>query len=353
MIIKITGIGSYTPSLVTPNKKFENHIFFNEDGTLFSIGNKEIIEKFKSITGIEERKYITDDLNNSDIAFFAAQKAIKDANIDAETLDYIILAHNYGDVSKGSYQSDTVPSIAARVKQKLGIKNPNCVAYDILFGCPGWIEAVIIAQAYLKAGMANKCLVIGSETLSRVIDPHDRNSMIFSDGAGATILENKEHEEGGILSYQNATYTFNELDYINFGNSFNKELKKELNFIKMKGRKVYEFALNKVPLAMKNCLDKAQIKIEDLKMIFIHQANEKMDKAIINRFFKLYNKKMPAHILPMNINTFGNSSVATLPTLFDLVSNHQMNGYDLKKGDIVLFASIGAGMNINAITYQI
>ena len=138
------------------------------------------------------------------MAFFAAEKAIADSKIDPETLDYIIFAHNFGNVKQGAIQGDAVPSLAARVKQKLRIKNPKCVAYDVLFGCPGWVEGVIQASAFIKAGMAKKCLVIGAETLSRVVDAHDRDSMIYSDGAGATIIE-ASNEEGGILNHTSAT----------------------------------------------------------------------------------------------------------------------------------------------------
>ena len=121
----------------------------------------------------------------------------------------------------------------------------------------------------------------------------------------------------------------------------------------MQGRKVYEFALKNVPIAMKECLDFSKIPIEKIKKIFIHQANQKMDEAIINRFFKLYNKKTPDNILPMNIEDFGNSSVATIPTLFDLVKKTNYQGHKISKGDIIMFASVGAGMNINAITYKV
>ena len=97
-----------------------------------------------------------------------------------------------GDISSDSKQSDTVPSIASRIKQKLKIKNPSCVAYDILFGCPGWIEGMVQANAFINAGIAKKCLVIGTETLSRIVDKNDRDSMIFSDGAAAVILEDQK-----------------------------------------------------------------------------------------------------------------------------------------------------------------
>ena len=115
----------------------------------------------------------------SDLGYIAAKKAIEDANIDPETLDQIIVAHNYGDVAYNSVQTDAVPALASRIKQKLGIINPSCIAYDILFGCPGWLQGVIHSDAFFKAGIARKILVIGAEALSRVIDPYDRDSMIW------------------------------------------------------------------------------------------------------------------------------------------------------------------------------
>ena len=236
------------------------------------------------------------------------------------------------------------------VKHKLDIQNENCVAYDLIFGCPGWIEGVIQAKAFIESGMAKRCLVIGADTLSRTIDENDRDSMIFADGAGATIIE-KSNEQGGILSHKTVTYTSEgEADFIFYGTANDKVGNSK--YIKMHGRKVYEFALSKVPLALKSCLESSGRSLSELKKIFLHQANLKMDEAIINRFYGLYNKKMPENILPMNIQEFGNSSVATVPTLFDLVINRNYCGHSLRKNDLILFASVGAGMNINAITYQ-
>lgn len=351
MSIKITGVGSYIPNKVEKNSDFQKHEFLYEDGSAFSQSNTVIIEKFKSITGIHERRYIHQELNNSDIAFLAANKAIEDAKINPEELDYIIVAHNYGDVLHNDMQSDTVPSLATRVKHKLRIKNPKCVAYDILFGCPGWVEAVIQASAFIKSGLAKKCLVIGSETLSRVVDKHDRDSMIYSDGAGATVIE-ASNEEGGILAHESATYSFEEANFIFFGKSNKLDAGEERKYIKMHGRKIYEFALSHVPDAMKTCLEKSGKSIKDLKKILIHQANEKMDEAIVKRFYKLYGTTPPDGIMPMSINKLGNSSVATVPTLLDLVLKGKMEGQKLEKGDVVILASVGAGMNINAIVYQ-
>ena len=124
-------------------------------------------------------------------------------------------------------------------------------------------------------------------------------------------------------------------------------------FIKMKGRKVYEFALRNVPLAMKSCLDDSSFNINQVKKIFIHQANKKMDHAILNRFYKLYNSIPSEGVMPMLIEFLGNSSVATVPTLYDQVLRKKLKNHSLSKGDIVLFASVGAGMNVNAITYQV
>ena len=352
MNIKITGTGSYIPTEKVTNSDFAKHEFLNEDGSNFNLSNDIIAEKFVEITGILERRYASDDMVNSDMAFIAAKKAIASSKIDPETLDYIIFAHNYGDIKSHTIQSDTVPSLATRVKYLLQIKNPKCVAYDVLFGCPGWIEGVIQAQAFIRAGMAKKCLVIGSETLSRVVDKHDRDSMIYSDGAGAAIIEATD-EPGGILAHESATYSFDEAKYLYFGNSFNKEEDENVRYIKMYGRKIYEFALNNVPQAMASCLEKSGIPITNLKKILIHQANEKMDEAIVNRFYKRYKMDTPKDIMPMSIHKLGNSSVATVPTLYDLILNDEVENHKIEKGDILLFASVGAGMNINAFIYKV
>lgn len=348
---KIIGTGSYIPSEIQENESFLHHEFLDEKGASYEHGNEVIIEKFQSITGIQERRYAPAQFKASDLAFFAAETAIGDANIDPEILDYIIVAHNFGDVEHGSHQSDMLPSLATRVKHDLRIQNPKCVAYDVLFGCPGWIEGVIQAQAFIKSGMAKSCLVIGAETLSRIVDKYDRDSMIYSDGAGAVVLSATD-ETTGVLHHESASYTFDEAYFLFNGSSYNKSVRPDIKYIKMYGRKIYEFACKNVPTAMKDCLDKSGIGIEQVKKILIHQANEKMDEAIIKRFYKLYNLPVPEGIMPMIINTLGNSSVATIPTLLDLMMKGKIENQSLHKGDVVIFASVGAGMNINAMVYQ-
>ncbi len=349
----ITGTGSYLPSLVVENQNFEQHEFLNSDGTPFKHPNPVIIEKFKAITGIAERRYAEPNLNASDIAFLAAEKAIADAGIDKEELDYIIFAHNFGDVAHGQSQGDTLPSLASRVKHLLRIKNPKCVAYDLLFGCPGWIEGVIQANAFIKSGIAKKCLVIGAETLSRIVDPFDRDSMIYSDGAGATIIEAANVQGGQLLSHTSGTYALDEAYFLFYGKSYKSNTEVDTKYIKMYGRKIYEFAVTHVPGAMKSCLDESGVDIKEVKKIFIHQANEKMDEAIVKRFYGLYDMEMPLDIMPMNIREMGNSSVATIPTLFDMVCKGELKNHEIQKGDVVIFASVGAGMNVNAIVYRV
>jgi 3-oxoacyl-[acyl-carrier-protein] synthase III len=350
----ITGTGSYIPPDIKSNRDFTIHNFYSETHNRIETPPQEVVDKFKAITGIAERRYAPPELNCSGMAVIAAREAIADSGVDPETIDQIIFAHNFGDVVKHSIQTDAVPSLASRVKHELGIKNPACIAYDILFGCPGWLQGLIQADAYFKAGIAKKALIIGSETLSRVIDNYDRDSMIFSDGAGATVVEFQDVPEdgSGVLGYSVASHCVDEAYYINMGKSYFPNSDPRVRFIKMKGRKVYEYAVKYVPAAMKECLDKSGIDIKDLKKVFIHQANEKMDEAIIHAMYKLYGVKAPDDIMPMSIHWLGNSSVATIPTLLDLVIHGKQDGHVLKKGDAIMFASVGAGMNINAACYR-
>ena len=350
----ISGTGSYIPSIIKTNLAFAENTFYGEDGVLIKTPNAEIVEKFKDITGIYERRYAEENMNTSEMASKAAELAIQDAGIDPETIDQIIVAHNFGDVLPGTIQTDTIPALASRVKHQLGIKNPNCVAYDILFGCPGWIQGVIQADSFIKSGMAKRCLVIGAETLSRVVDSHDRDSMIFSDGAGACIVEVDTNTNSGILASSVQSHCVDEAYFLYLGKSYHPEGDEATRYIKMKGRKVYVYAIKNVPLAMKECIEKAGVDIHDVKKFFLHQANEKMDEGFIKALYKLYDIRIvPENVMPMSIHDLGNSSVATIPTLYDLVKRGKYKEHQLHKGDIVIFASVGAGMNINAICYRV
>ncbi|WP_185877825.1 3-oxoacyl-ACP synthase III family protein [Blattabacterium cuenoti] len=354
----IIGTGHYLPKKIIKNEYFLNCEFYNKKGLKINKSNKEIIDKFKDITEIEERRYVEKNVLNSDIATIAAKRALINSNIYKEEIDYIISAHNYGDINPDSFQSDFVPSISAKVKNKLKIKNNKCRPYDMVFGCPGWIEGMILADQLLTSKYAKNILVIGSETLSNVIDPYDKNSMIFSDGAGAVVLSaiNIKNEKFGIISYDSQCNNNDELYYLSNGPSVNSDYNKSLINIKMNGRKIYEYALTEMPNMLKNLLDKTNFHLNDIKKILIHQANAKMDYAILNRLLKLYNYHLDndfnKKIMPMTIQKFGNSSVATIPTILDLILKKKISYHRINPGDVILMASLGAGMNINCMIYR-
>ena len=346
----ITRTGSYIPPVKIPNAHFLSHEFYGADGIRLEKPNPEIIDKLREITCINERRYIPDDLNCSDIAFLAAEQAL--AGFDKESLDFIIVAQNLGDVRADNIRTDIVPSIAARVKHKLKIQNPYTVAYDILFGCPGWLHGMILADMHIKSGSAKKILVIGAETLSRVCDPHDVDSMIYSDGAGATLVEATD-QDVGILSHVTRSDTLENAFLLWIGKSYNPDHNGNELYLKMHGREIYKYSLRTVPDVVKKSLDKAGFTLTDVKKVLIHQANQKMDEAILERLFKLYKiKEIPDNIMPMTISWLGNSSVANLPTMFDLLQRGKLDNHELRSGDIVAFSSVGAGMNINAMVYK-
>ena len=348
----IIGSGSYIPTKVIGREHFMDSVFYTDEGDRIDKPNAEIIQKFVEITEIENRRYMEDGEFNSDLGYRAAKEAIYDAQIDQEEIDYIIYASNFGEVDQNG-MTNFMPSMSARVKNKLGIKNRKCVNYDMIFGCPGWVEAMILADTLIKAKKAKLILVVGSESLSRVTDAFDRNKMIFADGAGAVVVKATDDENVGIIADSTICDNDAELNYLENGPSLKRDEDRRPLYIRMHGRKIYEYALKNVPDAIKETIDKAGLTIDDIDKILIHQANAKMDYAMISRLHKLYGKTDYDHaIAPMTIKEFGNSSVATIPTMFDLIIKGEMKGHTFKEKGNIVFASVGAGMNINAIVYR-
>ncbi|GLU56045.1 3-oxoacyl-ACP synthase III family protein [Dyadobacter frigoris] len=351
----ITGSGSYIPTRRILNEDFLSNVFYERGGARIEKNNEDIIRQFGNITGIEQRRYVTDELMASDIAFFAARNALQSSGIDPETIDYIIVAHNFGDIPSDNRRSEMVPSLASKVKNHLQIRNPYTVGFDLIFGCAGWLQGVIQADIFIRSGLARRVMVIGAETLSRVCDPHDRDGMIYADGAGAVIIEGvKSDLPVGVVAHTSKSYT-DELAYVlQMGASFNPEYIGHDTFLKMNGRKLYEAALKTVPVIIKECIDKLGLTARDISKILIHQANEKMDEAILSRLFALYGlENPPKEIMPMTISWLGNSSVATLPTLYDLISKGDFENQAFGKGSHIVFVSLGAGINMNVVVYKI
>ena len=218
----------------------------------------------------------------------------------------------------------------------------------------GWLHGMIISDYYIKSGDAKRCLVIGAETLSRVIDPYNMDCMIFADGAGATLLEATDRNHVGILSHVTRSDTLKEAYLLKNERSNNPALPETDFFLKMDGNQIYKYAVRNIPLVVKQSLDKIGLELTDVKKLFLHQANQKMDEAILNRLFKLYDEKdIPEFIMPMTINKLGNTSVATIPTMLDLVKKGKLPPHEIHSEDIIVFVSVGAGMNINSVVYKI
>jgi len=351
----IVATGSCIPGRSVPNEDFLGHRLFRDYGQpLDPEENAKTITRFREVTGIVARHYAADDLVASDLAIEAAKNALTGGAIDPETLDYLIVAHNFGDVRAENPRSDFVPSLASRVKRGLGIANPGCVAYDLAFGCPGWLQGVIQVDYFIRSGDAKRALVIGTETLSRVSDPHDRDSMIYSDGAGAAVLEGRPRQDRvGILAHSARSDALDHAPLMWMGKSHDPQCDDARLFLKMQGRQLYEYALTTVPDVVRQSLERAGLTLTDVTKVLIHQANAKMDEAILKRLFRLYGvAPVPEGVMPMTIAALGNNSVATVPTLLDLIVRGKLDGQRLVSGDIVVFASVGAGMNINSVVYR-
>lgn len=352
---RIIGTGSCIPPQIIKNNHFLNYEFYTPSGEkIADKSNEEIIEKFREITNIEERRYVAEDQMTSDIAAIAIKDACHSAGISKDSLEFIIVAHNFGDIAEGNVRIDILPGLANKVKQKLHIKNPACICHDVVSGCPGWTQAMIVADAYIKSGFWKRGVVVGADVLSRISDPHDRDTMIYADGAGATIVEAIESDEPtGIISHSSRSDSVQYASLLTFGPSSKPDYEGNDLFIKMTGHKLYIYAITTVPGVVKDSIEKAGIGLSDVKKVFIHQANEKMDEAILAGVFKAFGEKeIPEGIMPMSIRKLGNSSTATVPTLLDLVLKGKMEGQEVNEGDYTVLCSVGAGMNINSIVYK-
>ena len=348
----IAATGSHIPPVRVPNDSFLDRDFRTADGQPLGKSNAEILQQFENITGIRERRYVADDAVTSDIAYEAAKDALESSGIDPESLDLLIVAHNFGDVRRGG-RSDLVPALAARVKARLQIHTPRTVAFDLVFGCPGWLQGMIVGDAFIRAGNARRVMVVGADTLSRISDPHDRDSLIYADGAGATILEARDTDGAGVLCHIARSDTLEHSSMLFMGPSYNEEVFLEALFLKMEGRKLYRYALQTVAGSMKQCLDQAGLPLSSVKKILLHQANGKMDEAIVKELYALCGTEQPPDVLPMTIGWLGNSSVATVPTLLDLIAKRKLDEHSIESGDLLLFGSVGAGMHINAMLYRV
>ncbi len=348
----ITGTGAHIPSRKITNEYFLNHRFYKKDGTPIVKDNRLVVAKLEEISGITERRYIDFGHDSAQMGYLASKQAVEAAGIDPETIGGIILAHNFGNLRPDDPQPHLIPNMAAMVKNRLGIKNPECVAFDLLFGCPGWLQAMIQAHLMLAAGMAKHILVVGVETMSPILEEHDLDGMLFGDGAGAVVLSAvEESEKRGVLSFKTVSHCEDEVDYLNMGPSCKPGVPGHQ--VKMKGRMVYRYAVQNVPGVVMDALKSADIPISQIKSFLLHQANEKMLRAIVDRLLTQNNLEGDIDaLLPLSVQWFGNSSVATIPTLLTMILNGDLPPHVLSAGDDIVFGAVGAGMHANAMVYR-
>ncbi len=355
MATTISGTGATLPALVIKNDYFLNHQFYDIKGVKNPKPTAEIIEKLEAITGITERRYIPFDQDSIPLIVETALKVLKDANLTANDLSGIIVAHNAGNMTVGGKTFHPVPNLAACLKNGIDCTNHNCFAYDILFGCPGWVQALIQAHQAIICGEAEHILVVGLEVASRLLDPNDLDSMIFADGCGGGILS-KTYEEnsGGVISYATFSHSQEDLRIIYLDKSHNPENTTTNCYVHMNGKEVYKYATQWVPKVIEKALSKANLTIHDIDLFLFHQANAKMLEAISRNLGRLYEVENDFfdNKIPRTIEFLGNTSVATIPTMLDLILKGQLGDFSIKKGQKVVFASVGAGMHCNALVYQ-
>ena len=462
----ITGTGSCIPPIVMKNEEFlfipgsktEKRKFYRPDGQRVQYSDaarkgqikptSDIVETLEKITGIRERRWAPLDSVASDLCTRAAANALASSGTDPESIDLVIVAHNFGDRRGKGAILDIVPSMASRLKNRLKITGPKpiafdvivspehlgvlkefrfgrnsgeqtflvgeglkarsrdidalvqevqqgresrsleagrasqivvshldqggsgveciagkvkrnlainagAIAYDLVFGCPGWIQAMVDADRYLSAGLFKKALIIGGETCARFAEDTDMDCMIFADGAGAVICEAIDSEEPtGILSYATRSDA-EKLDLLALGPPYCPEYNGDAVFIDMKGHDVFKYGVRYVAATVQESLDRAGIDKKQVHKFLLHQANEKMDVAIFNRLNGNDNDDRTSK-MPMTISWLGNSSVATIPTMLDLIlrEDSRLEGHQIHPGDNLVFASVGAGMNINSLVYK-
>ena len=319
MTARIAGIGAYVPETIVTNDDLAKIVETSD-------------EWISSRTGIRERRISTKE-GTSDLAAEAARRALEAAGVKPEELDLIILGTSSPDCN--------YPSGACEVQAKIGAV--NAAAFDISAACSGFIFSMNIVQGFFKSGIYQTALIIGAETLSKVVDWDDRSTcVLFGDGAGAAVLKN---EESGIIDMlMGSDGTKGEAlkcTSRSLGNFLTGE-RPELGFMTMDGQEVFRFAVKRVPESIESLMKRNQTAKEDIRYYILHQANERIVEAVARRL------KEPMDKFPMIIEKYGNTSTASIPLLLDDMVKKGM----LKAGDKIILSGFGAGMTWGAVLLE-
>lgn len=300
MNTKIIGTGSAVPSRVLDNAELSTFLDTSD-------------EWIRTRTGIRSRHIAQEGQTASALAAQAAKKAIADAGIAAEQIEAIIVATSTPDY--------IFPSTANLVQQEIGAERAAC--FDLSAACTGFLYAMSVADAYIKVGMYKKVLVIGAEVMSQVVDWKDRSvCVLFGDGAGAVVLG---EDSGGKSIFRL---------HSDSGSAQALTLGKE-NAVHMNGREIFSFAVRKVPESVKEVLEESETAKEQVKYFILHQANARMIESIAKRL------DVPVEKFPMNLETHGNTSAASIPVLLDELNRQNR----LIPGDVLILSGFGGGLS--------
>ncbi|MEH7117413.1 beta-ketoacyl-ACP synthase III [Neobacillus vireti] len=303
----IVGMGRYLPEKVVTNQDLEKVMDTSD-------------EWIKSRTGIEERRIAADDVNTSDMAFAAAQKAIQDAGITAQDLDLILVATVTPD--------SPFPSVACRIQERLGAV--KAAAMDISAACAGFMYGIVTGKQFIESQVYKYVLVVGVEKLSKITDWNDRNTaVLFGDGAGAAVI-GPVSENRGILSFE-----------LGADGTGAKHLYQD-EYIIMNGREVFKFAVRQMGESCINVLEKAGLTKEDVDFLIPHQANIRIMEASRQRL------ELPVEKMSKTVNKYGNTSAASIP----ISMIEDVEAGRIKDDDLVVMVGFGGGLTWGAIAMR-
>lgn len=317
--MRIIGTGSFLPENIISNDELAKIVDTND-------------EWIYARTGIKERRY-SDGMENSELAIEAAKLALSNSGLEKSEIDLIIVA---------TVTSDYVtPSMACIIQGELGMI--NAFAFDVNAACSGFVYALSIAQGYMQSGLVKNALIVGTETLSKILDFEDRSTCIlFGDAAGAVVVQAdneglyhcKIGSDGAKAQVIHAKHP--PLSNIVI------ERERKFDYVHMDGQEVYKFVIRVIPKLIKDTLEEACLNVDDIKYFILHQANLRMNETIATKLGVSIDK------FPCNLQKTGNTSGASVPVLLDEVNKKNM----LKRGDKVVICSFGAGLTWGAIVLE-
>ncbi len=313
----IIGTGSYLPEKIVTNEDLAKTVETSD-------------EWIKDRTGIEQRHIAGEQELTSDLALKAAENALKDANLKASEIELIIVATTTPDL--------TFPATATTLQAKIGAQ--KSFAFDVQAVCSGFVYALNIADNFIKSGQVKNALIVGAETLSRIVDWNDRNTcVLFGDGAGAVVLQASDEKNRGIIACDlHSDGNLNEILKTSGGASFNKQV----GVIEMAGREVFKHAVDKMVKSVISCLQKANLTTKDIDLLIPHQANLRILNAVSKKL-ELENDKVI-----VTVQKHANTSAASIPLALDKANKDGK----IKKGDLVVLEALGGGLTWGSIVLK-